>query len=88
MPHVAQPPLAMLEIPCVLGSELPTPLPYGLVGDDDSPLRQEFLDVAEAEAEPVVQPDAVTDDPRRKPIATIVVGIRFSSPESAGAGSS
>ena len=48
VPYVAKPTLTTLELPCVLGSELPTPLPDGVVGSDDSPLRQEFLDVAEA----------------------------------------
>ena len=47
MPDVSQPSLPTPEISGVLRSELPTPLPDGLVGDDDSSLRQEFLDVSE-----------------------------------------
>ena len=62
MPNVTQPTLVTPEPPSVLGAELPTPLPDGLVGDGDSPLREEFLNVAKTQGEPVVQPDAMTDD--------------------------
>ena len=48
VPNIAQPILAPLELPCLLRSELPTPLPDGLVGDDDYPLREEFFDVPKA----------------------------------------
>jgi hypothetical protein len=34
-------------------------------------LRQDRLDVAQAEAEDVIQPDRVTDDLRRKPLPGI-----------------
>src|SRR5665811_238325 len=54
VPHVAEPALAMPELPGILRSELPTPLPDGLVGDDDAPLREEFFDVAETHSEPMV----------------------------------
>jgi hypothetical protein len=63
------------EVPCVLRSELPTPLPDGFVGDDDPPLQQEFFDVAEAQTEPVIQPDGVTDDLRWE--SESVVAVRF-----------
>jgi hypothetical protein len=36
------------------------------VGDHDPALQHHLFDVAEAEREPVVQPDTVTDDLRRK----------------------
>jgi len=70
----------LLEPPSVLGSELSAPLPDGLMRDDDSPLREDFLNISEAQGEPVVQPDAVTDDLRREPIAAISVCIRFHRP--------
>lgn len=54
VPHVTQPTLATPEFPCVLGSELLTSLPDGLVGDEDAALREEFFDIAEAQAESVV----------------------------------
>ena len=48
VPDIAQPTLTTLEILGVLGAELPTPLPDGLVGNKDSTFRQELLDVSEA----------------------------------------
>ena len=75
MPHVTQPALATLQLLCMLGSELPTPLPDGLVGDRDSPLRQEVLNITETQGEPVLQPDAVADDLTREPVAAIAVGV-------------
>ena len=77
VPHVSQTTLATSKHPRVLRSELPTPLPDGLVGDDDSALRQEFLDVAEAQGESMVQPNAVADDFAREPVAAVAIRIRF-----------
>ncbi len=73
MPHVTKSTLSTLELPSVLGSKLPTPLPDRLVGDEDASLREEFLDISVAQGEPVVQPDAMADDLRREPIAAIPV---------------
>jgi hypothetical protein len=39
VPDVSQPSLLTPEIPSVAGADHPTPLPDGLMGDDDSPLR-------------------------------------------------
>ena len=86
MPNVTQPTLVTPEPSSVLGAELPTPLPDGLVGDGDSPLREEFLNVAKTQGEPVVQPDAVTDDFARKPEASIGLGMRFHPRSLAGPG--
>lgn len=77
VPHVSQTTLATSEAPRILWSERPTPLPHGLVGHDDPPLREEFLDIAEAEGETVIQPDCVTDNDRRKPVAMVATRIRF-----------
>jgi hypothetical protein len=73
VPHISQPPLSRLQLSSVLGPELPAPLPDGFVGDDDSPLRQELLDVAKAQTESVIQPNGMTDDLRREPVAVIAV---------------
>jgi hypothetical protein len=51
VPYIAQPPLPTLERAHVLGSKHPAPLPDCLVGHDNPPLRQDFLDVAEAQTE-------------------------------------
>ena len=43
-------------------SEFPTPLPNRLVGDNDPAFGQKIFDITEAQAEPIVVPDGVTDD--------------------------
>ena len=88
MPHVAKSTLVTFEFPSVLGSELPAPLPDGLVGDEDAPLREELLDISEAQGEPMVQPDAVTDDFTREPVAGIPICIRIHQPSLRKPGSS
>jgi hypothetical protein len=77
VPHVAQLPLSTFEFLCVLGPELPAPLSDGLVGDDDTPLRQEFLLFAEAQGESMVLPNAMADDFTREPVAAEVIRIGF-----------
>jgi hypothetical protein len=62
VPDVSLTTLPTPEAPSIVGPEPPTPLPDGLVGDDDSPLRKKLLDIAEAQRESVIQPDRVTDD--------------------------
>jgi hypothetical protein len=84
VPNVSQLPLSAPEPPGVAWAELPTPLPDGLVGDDDSSLRQELLNVSEAQAEAVVQPDGVTDDLRRKSVSAVAASIGIHQPKSAG----
>lgn len=89
MPGVAEPTLTTPELLGVFGSELSTPLPDGLVGDGDAPLREEFFDIAEAEREPMVQPHAVTDDFTRESVAAVADLIRLhhrilSTPDSSG----
>ena len=59
MLNVTEPALAMPEPPSVLRSELATPLPDGFVGNENAALREEFLDIAEAQGEPMVLPDTV-----------------------------
>src|SRR5262249_39074007 len=38
------------------------PLPHALAADDQATLGEQVLDIAQAEVEPVVQPDGVADD--------------------------
>ena len=42
--------------------ELLAPASHGLIGDDDPALSQDQLNIAQAEAEHVVEPDSVADD--------------------------
>ena len=62
MPGVADRAGAPAEASCVGRAESLAPVPDRLVRDGDTTLSQEILDVAEAQSEPVVQPDRVADD--------------------------
>jgi len=61
VPRVTQSPFSSFQCAGTSGAELPTPPTDGLVGDGDSPLRQQILDVSEAQAEPVIKPHSVAD---------------------------
>ncbi len=71
MPGVAHATLSPLEGTGIRGAELSTPLPDALVRDDDPPLFQEILDISEAQAEAVVEPDGVADDLRRESVSVV-----------------
>jgi hypothetical protein len=71
MPGVAQATLSSLERAGILGTELETPLPNGLVGDLHAALCQEILYVPEAQREPVVEPDGMADDLGRKSLSPV-----------------
>ena len=47
------------------------------MSDGDSPLREQFLNVAQTQGKPIVQPDTVTDDSRGEPVAVILVRSRL-----------
>jgi hypothetical protein len=72
--------LHLVEVPFIAGSrsaaaqpvgvglpEFVAPLPDGLVGDDNAAPQHQLLDLAEAEREAEVQPDAMADDLRGVP---------------------
>jgi hypothetical protein len=53
--------------------ELWAPIAHGFIGQDDAPFSHQLLDIAIAQAEAEVQPDAVADDLCREPMALIQV---------------
>ena len=53
-------------------SQWDIPLPNRLVGDRHASLREEIFGIAEAEAEPMVEPDRVADDVGRESTSVIV----------------
>jgi hypothetical protein len=55
----------------------PAPLPDGLVGNDNSALSQQFLDVAQAQGKTMVQPNAMADEFAREPVTAVIIRIRF-----------
>ena len=65
-PRISESTLTSLQPPGVIGAELPAPLPNSFVRHDDAAFRQEILDIPEAQAVSVIQPDGVADDFRRK----------------------
>ena len=71
LPDLAQSALFPPQFSCVAGSKLPTPVSDCFVGDQDSSLREQVFYVSKTQGEPVVQPDSVTDDFRRKAVASI-----------------
>ena len=71
---VTGPWLAAAQLGGILRTELQAPLSDSFIADEDAPLGEEFLDVAEAQGKPVVQPDRVANDLGR--VAITGVGIR------------
>ena len=47
---------------------------HGLMGHDDPTFCQEIFDISEAQAEAVVEPNAVADDFRREPVSAVAGG--------------
>jgi hypothetical protein len=50
-------------------AEFPALAPNGLIGNDNSAFSQKHLDIPQAEAEHLVQPDSTADDLGRKAMA-------------------
>jgi hypothetical protein len=55
-------------------SELLAPAPHRLVGDDNTSLSQDQLNIAQAETEHVVQPDGMADDLGGEPMTIVRIG--------------
>jgi len=75
VPDVAQ---ATLFVPTdvrILGAELPTPLSNGLVGDYNPSLCQQILNISEAQAESMIEPNGMTDDVWRESVSIIVKNV-------------
>ncbi len=66
-PRIPETTPSSFQLPCVLGSEIKTPLSDGFVGNDDPALR----DIPEAQAEPIVMPDGVANDFGRKTVSVV-----------------
>ena len=62
MPGVSHPTAPAPQLPGVDRTEPLAPLPNRLVGDRHASLCEEIFSIAEAEAEPIVEPDRVADD--------------------------
>jgi hypothetical protein len=67
VPFVAQPPTTTAQLVRILLPEPLTPGPHRLIGHVDTTSEHQLLHVAEAQREPVIQPDATADDLGWKP---------------------
>ena len=65
-------------------TEFLAPASHRLVGDDNAALSQEQLNIPQAEAEHVVQPDSVADDLGGEPVAVVGIGWRLHPASLAG----
>ena len=74
MPLVAWSRAATAQCIGILLPKLPAPLADRFGRHEYATREQELLDVAVAEAEPVIQPDAMADDLGRKAVVLIAVG--------------
>ncbi len=73
--------MPFFEFSRIVRSKLLTPLPNRFICDGDPTFGEEFFDFTKAEAEPMVEPDGVTDNFRGKPV-TVVAGCWFFMPPS------
>ena len=77
VPDVAQATLSPGEVSSAHRTELPTPLPDCLAGNDDPAFGEEIFDIWEAQTEAVVQPDSVADDLGWVSVSTVAGHIGF-----------
>jgi hypothetical protein len=71
VPNIAKAPLTPLQFSGIVRTELPTPDSNRFVRDDDSPFGEKILDISEAQAETMVNPDGITDDFWRETMTVI-----------------
>jgi len=71
VPDVTQSSLFPTQSSGVGRSEFLTPVSDRFVGDDDSSLGEQVFYVSKAQGEPMVEPNSVADDFRRKAVASI-----------------
>ena len=75
MPFVAWLGAATLQPIRVVLPKLQTPLADGLMGHVDAALAQEFLHVAVAQREAIIQPDAMANDFPREAVVLVAFGV-------------
>ncbi len=83
MPRITETTLSLLQFPRIGWPKLSAPLTNGLIRDGDAPVGEEFFDLTEAEAEPMVQPDGVANNFRRKAMAVVAGLFGFHAAQSA-----
>ncbi len=69
MPRIPGPRPVSAQSPGEFGAELAAPMADAFVRDHHTTFGEDDVDVPQAQAEKVIQPHCVTDDPARKPTA-------------------
>src|SRR5690242_14391738 len=64
-------PFVLSQLSGVFGSELAAPQTDYLIADRHASCGEQIFDVSKRECEPIVEPNSVGDDLRRKPMALI-----------------
>ncbi len=73
MTGIAQASLPVFKLVSIAKPKLLTPLSNGFIGDGDVSFGQEFFHLTKTEAEPMVEPNGVTDNFGGEPV-TVVAG--------------
>ncbi len=79
VPHVAPARFLAFEAAGVARAELQRPAPDSLVGDENAALEQHLLDQPQAQWEPEIEPDSVSDDLRWERVALVADGLAHAS---------
>ena len=66
---------SVLQLIGVVLPKFQTPLADGLMGHVDATLEQEFLHVAVAQREAIIQPDAMANDLPRESVVLVACGV-------------
>jgi hypothetical protein len=77
VPDISKLTFQALEAPAVFWSELQAPASHRLIGDDNPSLREQILDIAKTQSEPLVQPDRVADDFWWESVSMVSVVLLF-----------
>ena len=75
-PRISESTMSVLQLPGVVGADLPTPLPNGFVRHDDASFGKQILDIPEAHTVSVVQRHGEADDFRRKAMPKVAGSSR------------
>jgi len=80
MPDIVQAALSVFKPTSIGSSKLQAPLTNRFVGEHDVRFDEQFFDLRETQAEPMVQPDGVTDDLRWKTKTAVAGYFVFITP--------
>ena len=80
MPNIATSRRLALQAAGVVGAKFDRPASDRFVGDDNAALKQHFFDQTQAQRKTEIEPDGVSDDLGRKPMALVTDGTSDHAP--------